>query len=50
MANKKKAKLLVLDNLSNGLSYLINRMPHQKIFAPISLEKGERSDLASALL
>ena len=53
MANKKKAKLLVLDNLSNGLSYLINRMTHQKIFAHITLEKGARSylaDLASDLL
>ena len=53
MANKKKAKLLVLENLSNGLSYLINRMTHQKIFAHITLEKGERSyltDLASDLL
>ena len=53
MANKKKTKLLVLDNLSNDLSYLINRMTHQKIFAHITLEKGERSyltDLASDLL
>ena len=42
-----------LDKLSNGLSYLINRMTHQKIFAHITLEKGERSylaDLASDLL
>lgn len=42
-----------LDALSNGLSYLINRMVGQSIFAHITLEKGERSplaDLASALL
>ena len=30
-----------LDKLSNGLSYLINRMTNQKIFAHITLEKGE---------
>ena len=42
-----------LDALSNGLSYLINRMKGQSIFAHITLEKGERSalaDLASELL
>ena len=42
-----------LDALSNGLSYLINRMVGQSIFAHITLEKGERSalaDLASELL
>ena len=42
-----------LDALSNGLSYLINRMKGQPIFAHITLEKGERSalaDLASELL
>ena len=42
-----------LDKLSNGLSYLINRMTNQKIFAHITLEKGERShlaDLASDIL
>jgi PhoH-like ATPase len=42
-----------LDTLSNGLSYLINRMKGQSIFAHITLEKGERSalaDLASELL
>ncbi|MBT4785527.1 MAG: PhoH family protein [Candidatus Marinimicrobia bacterium] len=42
-----------LDKLSNGLSYLINRMTNQKIFSHITLEKGERSylaDLASNLL
>jgi PhoH-like ATPase len=42
-----------LDSLSNGLSYLINRMMGQSIYAHITLEKGERSalaDLASELL
>lgn len=42
-----------LDSLSNGLSYLINRMVGQPIYAHITLEKGERSalaDLASDLL
>ena len=42
-----------LDALSNGLSYLINRMVGQGIYAHITLEKGERSalaDLASELL
>ena len=42
-----------LDALSNGLSYLINRMKGQSIYAHITLEKGERSalaDLASELL
>jgi PhoH-like ATPase len=42
-----------LDALSNGLSYLINRMVGQPIYAHITLEKGERSplaDLASELL
>jgi len=42
-----------LDKLSNGLSYVINRLTNQKIFAHITLEKGERSylaDLASNLL
>lgn len=42
-----------LDSLSNGLSYLINRMKGQPIYAHITLEKGERSalaDLASELL
>ena len=42
-----------LDSLSNGLSYLINRMKGQSIYAHIMLEKGERSklaDLASDLL
>ena len=42
-----------LDALSNGLSYLIHRMVGQPIYSHITLEKGERSelaDLASALL
>lgn len=42
-----------LDSLSNGLSYLINRMMGQSIYAHVTLEKGERSalaDLASDLL
>lgn len=42
-----------LDALSNGLSYLINRMKGQSIYAHVTLEKGERSalaDLASELL
>ncbi len=42
-----------LDSLSNGLSYLINRMRGQEIYGHITLEKGERSylaELASNLL
>ena len=35
-----------LDSLSNGLSYLINRMVGQPIYSHITLEKGERSELA----
>ncbi|MFN3152726.1 PhoH family protein [Bremerella sp.] len=35
-----------LDSLSNGLSYMINRMKGQDLYAHISLEKGERSELA----
>jgi len=35
-----------LDSLSNGLSYLINRMVGQPMYAHITLEKGERSALA----
>lgn len=35
-----------LDSLSNGLSYIINRMRGQKVFAHITLQKGERSSLA----
>jgi len=42
-----------LDSRSNGLSYLISRMVGQRLYAHITLEKGERSelaDVASALL
>lgn len=35
-----------LDTLSNGLSYLIEKMQGQKLYAHITLEKGERSELA----
>jgi predicted ribonuclease YlaK len=42
-----------LDSLSNGLSYLISRMVGHSLYAHVTLEKGERSelaDLASVLL
>ena len=42
-----------LDKRSNGLTYLTNRMKDQDMYAHITLEKGERSqlaDLASELL
>jgi len=35
-----------LDSLSNGLSYLIDKMQGQKLYAHVTLEKGERSELA----
>lgn len=35
-----------LDKKSNGLTYLISRMTGQDVFAHITLEKGERSNLA----
>ena len=35
-----------LDTLSNGLSFLINRMVGQAMYAHITLKKGERSALA----
>lgn len=35
-----------LDSRSNGLSYLIDKMKGQKLYAHVTLEKGERSDLA----
>ncbi len=35
-----------LDAKSNGLSYLIDKFTGQKVFAHITLEKGERSQLA----
>jgi len=42
-----------LDSRSNGLTYLIDKMKGQSIYAHVTLEKGERSelaDLASSLL
>jgi PhoH-like ATPase len=36
-----------LDAQSNGLSFLIDRMKGQPIYAHITLEKGERSELAN---
>jgi PhoH-like ATPase len=36
-----------LDEQSNGLSYLIDRLKGNKLFAHITLEKGERSELAN---
>ncbi len=35
-----------LDSQSNGLSYLIEKMQGQHLYAHVNLEKGERSDLA----
>ena len=35
-----------LDKRSNGITYLISRMKGQDVFAHITLEKGERSELA----
>jgi PhoH-like ATPase len=35
-----------LDVSSNGLSYLIDKMKGQRLYAHINLEKGERSELA----
>lgn len=35
-----------LDTQSNGLSYLIEKMQGQNLYAHINLEKGERSELA----
>jgi PhoH-like ATPase len=35
-----------LDSMSNGLSYLIDRMQGQKLYAHVMLDKGERSELA----
>ncbi len=35
-----------LDSQSNGLSYLIEKMQGQKIYAHVNLTKGERSELA----
>ncbi len=36
-----------LDEQSNGLSYLIDKIKGNKLFAHITLEKGERSELAN---
>lgn len=36
-----------LDEHSNGLSYLIDRVKGHKLYAHIALEKGERSELAN---
>jgi PhoH-like ATPase len=36
-----------LDENSNGLAYLIDRLNGQELFAHIKLEKGERSELAN---
>jgi SNF2 family DNA or RNA helicase len=36
-----------LDAQSNGLSYLIDRIKGHKLYAHVSLEKGERSELAN---
>ena len=35
-----------LDSKSNGLTYLIDKMKGQKLYAHVTLEKGERSELA----
>jgi PhoH-like ATPase len=35
-----------LDSQSNGLSYLIEKMKGQKLYAQVNLEKGERSELS----
>ncbi len=36
-----------LDEHSNGLSYLVDRLKGQSLYAHVNLEKGERSDLAN---
>ena len=36
-----------LDAQSNGLSYVIDKLKGQKIFAHVTLERGERSELAN---
>ncbi len=36
-----------LDSQSNGLSYLIDRLKNNDLYAHITLEKGERSELAN---
>jgi PhoH-like ATPase len=36
-----------LDAQSNGLSYLIDRLKDHELYAHVTLEKGERSELAN---
>ena len=36
-----------LDSQSNGLSYLIDKLKDQSLYTHITLEKGERSELAN---
>jgi PhoH-like ATPase len=36
-----------LDEQSNGLSYVIDRLRGKDLYAHITLEKGERSELAN---
>ncbi len=36
-----------LDSRSNGLSFLIDRMQGQRLYAHVNLDKGERSELAN---
>jgi len=36
-----------LDTQSNGLSYLIDKIKNNRLYAHITLEKGERSELAN---
>lgn len=36
-----------LDSQSNGLSYLIDRLKNNNLYAHVTLEKGERSELAN---
>jgi len=36
-----------LDDTSNGLSYVIDRMKGEELFCHVTLEKGERSELAN---
>ena len=36
-----------LDSQSNGLSYLIDRLKGQNLYSHITLQKGERSELAN---
>jgi len=39
-----------LDAQSNGLSYLIDKMKGQRMYAHINLEKGERSELSETAI